>query len=83
MNIFVGDLNFQTTEEQLKDLFTPFGDIRSLKIIKGMRSGHSKGIAFIKMPVRSEAQSAVHALNNSSLDDHMITVFDAVTMHTT
>lgn len=80
MNIFVGNLNFQTTENQLKDLFAPFGKIQSLKIIKGMRSRHSKGIAFIKMSVPSEGQSAVYALNNSSQDDQRIIVYDAGAM---
>ncbi|RYD96619.1 MAG: RNA-binding protein [Sphingobacteriales bacterium] len=83
MNIFVGNLNFQTTEKQLEDLFTPFGSIQSLKIIRGMQSGHSKGFAFIKMPVEAEAQGAVYALNNSSQDYHQITVYEAKAMNTT
>lgn len=77
MNIFVGNLNFQTTEKQLEDLFSPFGNIQSLKIIKGMQSGNSKGFAFVKMPVAAEAQSAVYALHNSSQDYQQITVHEA------
>ncbi len=77
MNIFVGNLNFQTTEKQLEALFSPFGNIQSLKIIKGMYSGVSKGFAFIKMPVFTEAESAVYALNESSQDQHQIIVYEA------
>ncbi len=77
MNIFVGNLNFQTTEKQLEALFAPFGNIQSLKIIKGMHSRDSKGFAFIKMPTLGEGQSAVQALNNSNQDQHRIIVYEA------
>lgn len=82
MNIFVGNLNFQTTEKQLEALFAPFGNIQSLKIIKGMYSRDSKGFAFIKMTIPVEGQSAVHALNNSSQDQRRITVHEARSVNT-
>lgn len=82
MNIFVGNLNFQTTEKQLEALFAPFGTIQSLKVIKGMYSRDSKGFAFIKMATPGEGQSAVHALNNSSQDRHQIIVYEARPVNT-
>lgn len=82
MNIFVGNLNFQTTEKQLEALFAPFGTIQSLKIIKGMYSRDSKGFAFIKMTTTGGGQSAVRALNNSSQDQHQITVYEARSVNT-
>lgn len=82
MNIFVGNLNAQTTEKQLEALFSPFGNIQSLKIIKGISSRISKGFAFVKMPVQAEAQSAVYALNDSSQDQYQIKVYEASIINT-
>lgn len=50
MNIFVGNLSFQTSEEQLLDVFTPFGEVSSVKVIVDGYSNRSRGFAFVDMP---------------------------------
>jgi RNA recognition motif-containing protein len=68
MNIYVGNLSFTTTEDSLKSLFTPFGSVESVKIIKDRVSGRPKGFGFIEMPSNSEADQAIKALNGNRID---------------
>lgn len=77
MNIFVGNLNFQTTEEQLQDLFTPFGEVSSVKIVTDKFSGRSRGFGFVEMPNQSQGESAVNDLNNYTLNSRSIVVNEA------
>lgn len=77
MNIFVGNLSFQTTEKQLEDLFTSYGVIQSVKIITDRYSGRSKGFAFVEMPDAQEAQAAIESLNNHNLENRDIVVNEA------
>ena len=65
MNIFVGNLSFKTSEEQLFDLFASYGEVTSVKIITDKFSGNSRGFAFVEMPEQEEAQNAVDNLNDS------------------
>lgn len=74
MNIFIGNLNFQTTENQLKDLFTPFGEISSVKIITDKFSGRSRGFGFVEMPDTAEAEKAIEDLNDYTFNDRNIVV---------
>ncbi len=77
MNIFIGNLNFQTTEEQLEDLFTPFGELTSIKIITDKFSGRSRGFGFIEMPNSAEAEKAIENLNGQVFNDRNIVVNEA------
>lgn len=77
MNIFVGNLSNHTTEKQLENVFTPFGEISSVKIISDPYTGRSKGFAFVEMPVQGSAEKAIEKLNNSSLDGQLLTVNEA------
>lgn len=77
MNIFIGNLNFQTTEEQLKDLFSPYGALTSVKIITDKFSGRSRGFAFIEMPDTAEAEKAIDALNGQVFNERDIVVNEA------
>lgn len=74
MNIYIGNLSFNTTEETLKGLFTEFGEIESVKLIKDRFSGRPKGFAFVEMPSNSEADQAIKALNGNRLDGNLIKV---------
>jgi len=78
MNIFVGNLNFRTTEEQLFDLFAGFGEVTSAKIITDKFSGNSRGFAFVEMPNNEEAQNAINNLNESELDSRTMAVKEAL-----
>ena len=67
MNIYVGNLSFDVTENELRQAFEAFGKVESVKIISDMYSGRSKGFGFIEMPNNKEAESAINDLNNKDL----------------
>ena len=67
MNIYVGNLSYEVTEEDLKEAFEGFGQIESVRIIKDNYSGRSKGFGFVEMSNNAEAQSAINGLNDKEL----------------
>ena len=77
MNIYVGQLDYSVTEDDLKDAFSEFGDVSSVNIITDRSSGQSKGFGFVEMPNDSEADKAMNALNGSQLKDREIKVSQA------
>ncbi|NIM97821.1 MAG: RNA-binding protein, partial [candidate division Zixibacteria bacterium] len=77
MNIYVGSLSYNVTEEELKQAFEPFGEVESVRIIKDMYSGRSKGFGFVEMPGKSEAQSAIDGLNGKELKGRTLKVNEA------
>jgi len=77
MNIYVGNLSFDVTEENLKQTFEPFGQVTSATIIKDKYSGQSRGFGFIEMPNRSEAQAAIENLNGKELSGRQLNVNEA------
>lgn len=77
MNIFVGNLAADVTEEDLKKLFSEYGNISSVKVIKDMFSGTSKGFGFVEMPGQAQAQKAISELNTQDLKGKKITVNEA------
>lgn len=74
MNIYIGNLPQNITEDKLKLLFAEFGDIESVKVIKDRFSGRPKGYGFIEMPSNSEADQAIKALNGNRMDGNPIKV---------
>ena len=74
MNIYVGNLSSDVTEEELQEEFKPFGEVTSVNIIKDKYSGQSRGFAFVEMPSVSEGQAAITALNGKTLKDRTLTV---------
>lgn len=77
MNIYVGNLAYGVTESELKDAFAEFGEVSSVTIITDKFSGQSKGFGFVEMPNNSEADSAIKALNESSIKGRNIKVNQA------
>ena len=77
MNIYVGNLSFEVTEEDLKQTFGAFGQVESVKIIKDMYDGKSKGFGFVEMAGRAEAQSAIEDLNGKELKGRAVKVNEA------
>ena len=65
MNIYVGNLPYDYTEEELKDMFNQFGDVTNVKIILDKVSGRSKGFGFVEMAEKSEGQDAIQVLDQS------------------
>jgi RNA recognition motif-containing protein len=74
MNIYLGNLSFSTTEERLKGLFSEFGAVENIKLIKDRFSGRPKGFGFLEMPSNSEADQAIKALNGNRIDGKNIIV---------
>lgn len=74
MNIYLGNLSFNTTEERLKSLFTEFGTVESINLIKDRFSGRPKGFGFVEMPSNSEADQAIKALNGNRIDGNNVIV---------
>ncbi len=77
MNIYVGNLSYEITDDEVKDLFSPHGEISSVSIIKDKQSGQSKGFGFVEMPNQAEAEEAIKALNESEVKGRNIKVNQA------
>jgi cold-inducible RNA-binding protein len=77
LNIYVGNLAYEVTEEELRDEFAAFGDVASVNIIKDKYSGQSKGFAFVEMPLLSAGQAAITGLNGKMLQNRQISVSGA------
>jgi RNA recognition motif-containing protein len=74
VKIYVGNLSYETTEQDLRKEFEAFGTIESVALITDQYSGRSKGFAFVEMPTASEAQAAINALNGKALKERTLTV---------
>ena len=77
MNIFVGNLSRDVSDDELKELFANYGQVRTVKIIRDMFSQESKGFGFVEMPGVSEAQKAINELNTRDLKGKKISVSEA------
>ena len=75
--IYVGNLSFSTTEDQLMDLFGGYGTVQSANIVTDRYSGRSRGFGFIEMSDDTEAQAAIEALNGAELDGRVLNVNEA------
>jgi RNA recognition motif-containing protein len=74
MKIYVGNLSFDVTEEELRDEFTAFGNVESVAIPTDRYSGRPRGFAFVEMPVVSEGQAAISGLNGKTLRERTLNV---------
>ena len=77
MNIYVGNLSFDTTEDQLRQAFSAFGEVTSAAIISDKFSGESRGFAFVEMPEKSAAIAAISGLNGQELNGRTLNVNEA------
>lgn len=67
MNIYVRNLNFSLTEDELREVFAQFGTVDSVKIIKDKFTGRAKGFGFVEMPNEQEGQAAIDKLNGTDV----------------
>jgi RNA recognition motif-containing protein len=74
MNIYVGNLSYDVTEEELREEFKAFGEVASVSIIKDKYSGQSKGFAFVEMDSRDNAQKAITMFNDYAIHEHQLAV---------
>ena len=77
MNIYVGNLSYQATEDDVRKAFEAFGTVASVNIITDKYSGASKGFGFVEMPSREEAAAAIDGLNGTDLAGRSINVSEA------
>ena len=75
--LFVGNLSYNATEEELNDLFSRFGEITSVKIVKDFESGKSKGFGFIEMVNEAEANAAIQNLNGYDYKGRALKISEA------
>lgn len=77
MNLYVGNLSYRLTEDQLRQAFEELGQVSSCTIITDRTTGQSKGFGFIEMPNRDEAEEAIRQLNGRDLQGRKINVNEA------
>jgi RNA recognition motif-containing protein len=77
MNIYVGNLSPETTEDDLRQAFEPFGQVETVTIVKDRFSGESRGFGFVEIPSRDEAQTAIEEMNGKELQGRAINVNEA------
>jgi RNA recognition motif-containing protein len=67
MNIYVGNLSYGMSEDELRDAFGAFGEVSSVKILMDRETGRSRGFGFVEMPNTAEAETAIAQLNGKDL----------------
>ncbi len=77
MNIYVRNLSYDVTDSELNAVFSEFGEVSSTNVVKDKSSGRSRGYGFVEMPNDSEANEAIKALDDSSLQGRNIRVSQA------
>ena len=77
MKLYIGNLSYEVTEEDLKLALEPFGKVESVTLIKDKFSGQSKGFGFVEMPSKAEGQSAIDGLNEKELKGRALNVNEA------
>ena len=77
MNIYVGNLSFDVTEDDVKEAFASFGQVESVKLIKDKYSGASRGFGFVEMPSQDEAKAAIAGLNGKEIKGRAMNVNEA------
>lgn len=77
MNIYVGNLSYDATDETIKQAFESFGEVTSARVIKDKYTGKSRGFGFVEMPGQSQALTAIKSLNGKELLGKQISVNEA------
>jgi RNA recognition motif-containing protein len=77
MNIYVGNLSYSLSEEELRDAFAAHGEVSSVKILSDRETGRSRGFGFVEMPNQSEGEAAIEQLNGKDLGGRALRVNEA------
>ena len=77
MNIYVSNLGFNVQDEDLKEFFTPYGEVTSAKIITDRETGRSRGFGFVEMPDATAAKKAIAELDGGDVEGRSIKVMEA------
>lgn len=76
-NIFVGNLSYQTTQDDLQAAFAQYGNVERVSVVTDRDSGQPRGFAFVEMTERQEAENAINALNGQELNGRALNVNEA------
>ena len=74
MNIYVGNMSYEVSEEDLKEAFEVFGEVETVKVLKDKYTGKSKGFGFVEMSNDADAQSAIDSLNDKEIKGRALKV---------
>lgn len=77
MNIYVSNLSFDVQDQDLREFFTPYGEVTSAKIINDRETGRSRGFGFVEMSDDAASRKAIQELNDASVDGRTIKVMEA------
>ena len=77
MNIYIGNLSYKTTEDELKQLFSEYGNVSSASIINDRETGRSKGFGFVVMDNQDEASTAIESLNEKEFGGRALRINEA------
>lgn len=77
MRIYVGNISFETTEQNLSETFEAHGQVDEVSVVRDRDTGRSRGFAFVEMPTSDEAQAAIAALNGQEIGGRTVTVNEA------
>ncbi len=77
MNIYIGNISRDLSEDELREAFAAFGQVSSVNIIKDKFTGEYRGFAFVEMPVKEEAEAAISGLNGKELKGRALNVNEA------
>ena len=77
MNIYVGNLSYGMSEDELRDAFGAFGEVSSVKILMDRETGRSRGFGFVEMPNQSEAEKAIAQLNGKDVGGRALRINEA------
>jgi len=77
VNIYVGNLSYQATDDDLREAFEKFGQVSSAQVIKDKFTGRSRGFGFVEMPSNEEGQKAIEEVNNQDIAGRAVRVNEA------
>jgi RNA recognition motif-containing protein len=77
MNIYVGNLSYGMSEDELRDAFGAFGEVSSVKILMDRETGRSRGFGFVEMPNKAEAETAIAQLNGKDVGGRALRINEA------
>lgn len=77
MNIYVGNISYDSQDDDLRDAFAEFGAVESARVITDRETGRSRGFAFVEMPNKEEAEAAIAGLNGKEIQGRTVTVNEA------
>ena len=77
MRIYVGNLSYESTEDDLREAFSAYGQVESVTVISDRDTGRSKGFAFVEMPSNDEAQASINEMNGKEVHGRALTVNEA------